>query len=140
MASVFAGRSTAQETAKTAKAEVKKLHAKIGQLQRDFLAKRPVDEPRATTADDRAGAPAAVDRAPVRTGLDQPIRVLPPPSREHPLNLELMRRIDVQFLDTPLQRLLALAPVEMEPSKAPGRWRAISSVRATWLAASASGG
>jgi transposase len=41
LASVFAGRSSAQETAKTTEAEVEKLHAKIGQLlvERDFLAK-----------------------------------------------------------------------------------------------------
>lgn len=38
------------------------------------------------------------------------------PVGESPLNLELMRLIDMQFLETPLQRLLALAPVEMEPS------------------------
>jgi transposase len=41
MASVFAGRSAAQGTAKITEAEVEKLHAKIGQLlvERDFLAK-----------------------------------------------------------------------------------------------------
>jgi transposase len=41
MASVFAGRSATQETAKATEAEVEKLHAKIGQLlvERDFLAK-----------------------------------------------------------------------------------------------------
>ena len=32
LASVFAGRSPAQETAKATEAEVEKLHAKIGQL------------------------------------------------------------------------------------------------------------
>ena len=37
------------------------------------------------------------------------------PAGESPLNLELMRLIDAQFLETPLQRLLALAPVETEP-------------------------
>lgn len=38
---VFSGRPAAQETAKSAEAEVEKLHAKIGQLvvERDFLAK-----------------------------------------------------------------------------------------------------
>ena len=38
---VFSGKSEAQETAKSAAAEVEKLHAKIGQLlvERDFLAK-----------------------------------------------------------------------------------------------------
>jgi transposase len=41
MASVFSGQADAQETAKSAEAEVEKLHAKIGQLlvERDFLAK-----------------------------------------------------------------------------------------------------
>jgi putative transposase len=37
------------------------------------------------------------------------------PVGESLLNLELMRLIDGQFLETPLQRLLALAPVETEP-------------------------
>jgi putative transposase len=37
------------------------------------------------------------------------------PAGESPLNLTLMRLIDMQFLETPLQRLLALAPVETEP-------------------------
>ena len=41
MASVFSGKVEAQETAKSAEAEVEELHAKIGQLlvERDFLAK-----------------------------------------------------------------------------------------------------
>ena len=41
LTSVFSGRLEAQETAKSAEAEVEKLHAKIGQLlvERDFLAK-----------------------------------------------------------------------------------------------------
>ena len=41
LTAVFSGRSAAQETAKSAEAEVEKLHAKIGQLvvERDFLAK-----------------------------------------------------------------------------------------------------
>ena len=37
----------------------------------------------------------------MRTGLDQPVRVLLPPCRETPLNLTLMRLIDEQFLETP---------------------------------------
>jgi len=37
------------------------------------------------------------------------------PAGESLLNLELMRLLDAQFLETPLQRLLALAPVETEP-------------------------
>ena len=38
---MFSGKEAAQEGAKTAEAEVEKLHAKIGQLvvERDFLAK-----------------------------------------------------------------------------------------------------
>lgn len=41
MASVFAGKTAAQESARAGEAEVEKLHAKIGQLlvERDFLAK-----------------------------------------------------------------------------------------------------
>jgi transposase len=41
LTAVFSGRSDAQDTAKSAEAEVEKLHAKIGQLlvERDFLAK-----------------------------------------------------------------------------------------------------
>ena len=41
MASVFSGQADAQETAKSAEADVERLHAKIGQLlvERDFLAK-----------------------------------------------------------------------------------------------------
>ena len=41
LASVFSGKEAAQEGAKTAEAEVEKLHAKIGRLvvERDFLAK-----------------------------------------------------------------------------------------------------
>jgi putative transposase len=37
----------------------------------------------------------------VRTGLDQPVGVYHRPARETPLNLELMRFIDAQFLETP---------------------------------------
>ena len=41
LATVFSGKSVAQENAKAAEADVEKLHAKIGQLlvERDFLAK-----------------------------------------------------------------------------------------------------
>ncbi len=41
LTAVFSGKAAAQESAKTAEAEVEKLHAKIGQLvvERDFLAK-----------------------------------------------------------------------------------------------------
>src|SRR5215213_3953257 len=46
-----------------------------------FWPRRPVDEQRAETADGRARAPAAVDRAAVPAGFDQPIGVLPPPRR-----------------------------------------------------------
>jgi hypothetical protein len=59
-------------------AEVERLHAKTGQLlvERYFLAKRPVDERRTHTADDRPGASAAPDRETVRVGFDQPFWVL----------------------------------------------------------------
>ena len=41
LASVFSGQSETQEAAKSAEAEVERLHAKVGQLlvERDFLAK-----------------------------------------------------------------------------------------------------
>jgi transposase len=41
LTAVFSGKAAAQESAKSAEAEVEKLHAKIGQLvvERDFLAK-----------------------------------------------------------------------------------------------------
>ncbi len=41
LVAVFSGKSAAQESAKSAEADVEKLHAKIGQLvvERDFLAK-----------------------------------------------------------------------------------------------------
>ena len=41
LTAVFSGKAVAQESTKTAEAEVEKLHAKIGQLvvERDFLAK-----------------------------------------------------------------------------------------------------
>jgi len=41
LASVFSGKEQAQETAKSAEAEMERLHAKIGRLvvERDFLAK-----------------------------------------------------------------------------------------------------
>ena len=41
LASVFSGKTAAQESGKTAQADLEKLHAKIGQLvvERDFLAK-----------------------------------------------------------------------------------------------------
>ena len=80
LAAVFSGKSGAQEAAKSAEVEVEKLHAKIGQLlvERDFWPKRPVDGRRAETADDRARTPGSVGGAPVRAGVDQPVRVLPP--------------------------------------------------------------
>jgi hypothetical protein len=45
LAAVFSGKSEAQDTAKSAEVEVKKLDAKIGHLavERDFLAKAPVE-------------------------------------------------------------------------------------------------
>ena len=53
--------------------------------------------------------------AAVRTGLDQPVGVLHGPTGETPLNLELMRLIDAQFLETPWY--------------GGGRWRVISGAR-----------
>ena len=73
MTGVFSGRSEAAEAAR--EGELEKLHAKIGQLvvERDFCARPPVDERRPEAGDGRAGASAAVDRAPVRVGVDQPV-------------------------------------------------------------------
>ena len=56
LAAVFSDRSAAQETAKSSKAEVEKLHAKIGQLlvSRILWRKPSVDECRTEASDDRA--------------------------------------------------------------------------------------
>jgi hypothetical protein len=60
-------------------AEVTKLHAKIGQLvaEREFLAKAFVAEPGSEEGNDRTGSSTALDCAPVRAGIDQPLVVLP---------------------------------------------------------------
>jgi hypothetical protein len=59
-------------------AEVDKLHAKIGQLlvERDFLAKPPVDERGTEAIDDRACSPPLADLGAVPPAVDQPVELL----------------------------------------------------------------
>ena len=69
--------------------ELEKLHAKIGQL---VVERAPVDECRA------ARIRAAVDRATMRAGVDQPSSFYYQPTGETAETLALMRLIDAQFL------------------------------------------
>ena len=59
-------------------AELTKLHAKIGQLvvERDFLSKASIAEPGSEEDDDRPRSSTALDRAPVRAGIDQSLVLL----------------------------------------------------------------
>jgi transposase len=82
LAAVFSAKSAASEAAKAVEADVEKLHAKIGQLvvERDFWRKPSVDACRTQASDGRTCASAAVHRAAVRVGVNQPLWVLPPTS------------------------------------------------------------
>ncbi|MGI4941949.1 MAG: IS3 family transposase [Janthinobacterium lividum] len=104
LASVFSGKSEAQETARSSEAEVEKLHAKIGQLlvERDFLAKglRSMSlERRRQMIEPEHPSLSVVRQCELvsisRSGFYRE------PVGETPLNLELMRLIDAQFLETP---------------------------------------
>jgi transposase len=149
LASVFAGRSAAQGTAKATKAEVEKLHAKIGQLlvERNCWRKRPVDEPGAATAGDRAQASAAVDRAPVRVDVDQPIRLLPPsgwgepaePGTDAPDRWAVPKRRPSCASWRRLRWRWSRWP-DGPAGMAPGKWRAISGAKPTRSAVSVPGG
>jgi hypothetical protein len=90
-------RYTAKLKAKAAEADVEDLHAKIGQLlvELDRIAKAPN---RTTAANDQARSTAAVGRAPVRVGGDQPLGILLPAPRVRRRCTTLMRLIDAQFL------------------------------------------
>jgi hypothetical protein len=59
-------------------AELTKLHAKIGQLvvERDFCRKPSIAEPGSEEDNDRSRPCTALDRAPVRTGVDQSLVML----------------------------------------------------------------
>src|SRR6187401_538885 len=60
-------------------AEVTKLHAKIGQLlwSEIFWPKPSIAEPGSEEGNDRTRSSTALDRTPVRAGIDQPLVVLP---------------------------------------------------------------
>src|SRR5687768_3939054 len=66
LASVFSGKAEAQEAAKADRWRSCTPRSASWWWSGIFWPKRPVDERRAEAADDRAGAPAAVDRAAVR--------------------------------------------------------------------------
>ncbi|MCI0754814.1 IS3 family transposase [Teichococcus vastitatis] len=104
MAAVFSGQAAAQETAKSTEAEVEKLHAKIGQLlvERGFFGqgvrtmslkrRRQMIEPEHP----RLSIVRQCELVSIsRSGFYRY------PAGESPLNLELMRLIDAQFLETP---------------------------------------
>ncbi|MFC7553471.1 IS3 family transposase [Pseudoroseomonas wenyumeiae] len=104
MAGVFSGQTAAQETAKSTEAEVEKLHAKIGQLlvERDFwresVRTMSLERRRQMIEPDHPQLPVVRQCALVsisRSGFYYR------PQGETPLNLELMRLIDAQFLETP---------------------------------------
>ncbi|MFC7694174.1 IS3 family transposase [Paeniroseomonas aquatica] len=103
LTAVFSGKSAAQESAKATEADVEKLHAKIGQLlvERDFWRKRPVDEPERRR---RMIEPEHLQLSVVRQCELVSISrsgFYRRPTGETMLNLELMRRIDAQFLEAP---------------------------------------
>jgi len=69
-AQVFDDKGNAREQNRDA--ELTKLHAKIGQLvvERDFLSKASIAEPGSEEDDDRSRSFTALDRTPVRAGID----------------------------------------------------------------------
>ncbi|WP_254453610.1 IS3 family transposase [Siccirubricoccus sp. G192] len=104
LTAVFSGKAAAQESAKAAEADVEKLHAKIGQLvvERDFLAKNvrsmSLDQRRQMIEPEhpRLSVVRQCELVSIsRSGLHHR------PAGETALNLELMRLIDAQFLETP---------------------------------------
>ncbi|MCG7364525.1 IS3 family transposase [Roseomonas sp. ACRSG] len=104
LASVFSGQAAAQETAKSTEAEVEKLHAKIGQLlvERDFLAKgvRTMSLERRRQMIEPGHPQLSVVRQCELASISRS-GFYRHPAGESPLNLELMRLIDAQFLETP---------------------------------------
>ena len=78
LAQVFDDKGTERE--KSRDGEITKLHAKIGQLvvERDFLSKAFDQlQPGSEEDDDRSRSSTALDRAPVRVGIDQSLVILP---------------------------------------------------------------
>ena len=68
------------ERDKSRDGEITKLHAKIGQLvvERGFFCRKPsIAEPGSEEDDDRSWSSTALDRAPVRAGIDQSLVILP---------------------------------------------------------------
>ncbi|MBV8868919.1 MAG: IS3 family transposase [Acetobacteraceae bacterium] len=104
MVAVFSGRSTAQESSKAAEAEVEKLHAKIGQLvvERDFLAKglRSMSVERRRQMIEPGHPRLSIVRQCELVSINRS-GFYYRRAGETPLNLELMRLIDAQFLETP---------------------------------------
>src|SRR5215213_6414622 len=91
-----------------------------------FWRKPSIAEPGSEEDDDRSRSSTALDRAPVRAGVDRPLVVLPRAHAESAENLVLMRLIDEQFLES--------------PGTARGRWRGICGATAGALGAIASAG
>ncbi|MGB8804478.1 MAG: IS3 family transposase [Chthoniobacterales bacterium] len=104
LAAVFSDRSAAQETAKSSEAEVEKLHAKIGQLlvERDFLGEslRSMSVERRRQMIEPQHRELSVARQCELVSISRS-GFYYQPAGETPLNLALMRLIDVQFLETP---------------------------------------
>ena len=101
MAGVFSGKAETADAVR--EGEVEKLHAKIGQVvvERVFCRKPLVDEPGSEATDDCPREPAAFHPAAMPAGVDQPFGLYYQPASERPLNLELMKLLDHQFLETP---------------------------------------
>ncbi|MBK1660592.1 IS3 family transposase [Paracraurococcus ruber] len=104
LASVFSGKAATPECAKVAEAEVEKLHAKIGQLvvERDFLAKgvRSMSLERRRQMIEPDHPQLSVVRQCELVSISRS-GFYRRPAGETALNLELMRLIDAQFLETP---------------------------------------
>ncbi|MBI0537401.1 IS3 family transposase [Roseomonas sp. KE2513] len=104
LTAVFSGKSAVQESAKATEADVEKLHAKIGQLvvERDFLAKgvRPMSLDRRRQLIEPGDPDLSVVRQCELVSISRS-GFYHRPAGETALNLEVMRLIDAQFLQTP---------------------------------------
>ncbi|WP_120010869.1 IS3 family transposase [Teichococcus vastitatis] len=104
MAAVFSGKAAAQETAKSTEAEVEKLHAKIGQLlvERGFFGQgvRTMSLERRRQMIEPEHPRLSIVRQCELVSISRS-GFYCYPAGESPLNLELMRLIDAQFLETP---------------------------------------
>ncbi|MGG5891197.1 IS3 family transposase [Falsiroseomonas sp. HC035] len=104
LAGVFSAKSAATETAKAVEADVEKLHAKIGQLlvERDFLAKglRSMSLERRRQMIEPEHPRLSVVRQCALVSISRS-GFYRRPAGETLANLELMRLVDAQFLETP---------------------------------------